>query len=428
MIAVEEISKSYRIGLKSKDSLWENTAARLSSLAKLKLPATSNYEEFWALKDVSFNISEGEVVGIIGKNGAGKSTLLKILSRITPPTSGRIRLQGRLASLLEVGTGFHPDLTGRENIFLNGAILGMSNSYMRRVFDEIVDFSEIEKFIDTPVKHYSSGMYVRLAFAVAAYMDPEILVIDEVLAVGDIGFQNKCLGKIGEVGESGKTVLFVSHNLALVKHLCQRAILLESGQLTSDGPASEVIARYRQNVEASMDLILAYHVDQDRLDNRRNDQPAFVSQIEILDNDFTPAVTIRTGDRIIIRIYYHSEMKYRAPAFRVRINTWTKDELIRLSTTPISGFDVEDIQGDGYIDLTIDSLPLTGGEYFIDIGIARENVEWIVDYEDIVSFRVTPSDVYGSGMALENSRGYFVVSHSWSMQHTNPEGQKIERG
>jgi lipopolysaccharide transport system ATP-binding protein len=198
-------------------------------------------EEFWALKDVSFEVKRGEVVGIIGRNGAGKSTLLKILSRITEPTEGEVTIEGRVASLLEVGTGFHPELTGRENIYLNGAILGMSRAEIRRKFDEIVNFAEIDKFLDTPVKRYSSGMYVRLAFAVAAHLEPEILVVDEVLAVGDLEFQKKCLGKMSDVANSGRTILFVSHNMGSIASLCQTAIHLQNGRIVSTGPTSDVI-------------------------------------------------------------------------------------------------------------------------------------------------------------------------------------------
>ena len=202
------------------------------------------FEEFWALRDVSFDVQAGDVVGVIGRNGAGKSTLLKVLSRITDPSKGRVTLRGRVASLLEVGTGFHPELSGRENIFLNGAILGMTRSEVRRKFDEIVDFAEIERFLDTPVKRYSSGMYVRLAFAVAAHLEPEILVVDEVLAVGDAAFQKKCLGKMDEVSKGGRTVLFVSHNMGVVQQLCKSAIYLEQGKVRSIGPVSETLKLY----------------------------------------------------------------------------------------------------------------------------------------------------------------------------------------
>ncbi|HOI95223.1 MAG TPA: ABC transporter ATP-binding protein [Syntrophobacter fumaroxidans] len=204
----------------------------------------SSSEDFWALEDVCFEVRRGDVVGIIGRNGAGKSTLLKILSRITEPTAGRVRLRGRVGSLLEVGTGFHPELSGRENIFMNGAILGMTRAEITRKFDEIVAFAEIEKFLDTPVKRYSSGMYVRLAFAVAAHLDPEILLVDEVLAVGDVQFQQKCLGKMSEVSRGGRTVLFVSHNMAAVNALCARGILLSRGRVAEDGPVSGVVAAY----------------------------------------------------------------------------------------------------------------------------------------------------------------------------------------
>ncbi len=208
-------------------------------------PAANTREEFWALRDLSFEIKSGEVVGIIGRNGAGKSTLLKILSRITEPTTGRVEIDGRVASLLEVGTGFHPELTGRENVFLNGAVLGMNRVEIRRKFDEIVAFAEVEKFLDTPVKRYSSGMYVRLAFAVAAHLEPEILIVDEVLAVGDARFQKKCLGKLHDVAsQDGRTVLFVSHNLGVVANLCSRVFLLRDGQLAAEGPAADVISNY----------------------------------------------------------------------------------------------------------------------------------------------------------------------------------------
>ncbi len=243
IIEVENLSKRYRLGVVGATTLSEDLR-RLGRKLRGEQPAP-DLNEFWALRDVSFNVQPGEVVGIIGRNGAGKSTLLKILSRVTEPTSGRVRLRGRVASLLEVGTGFHPDLTGRENVFLNGAILGMKRAEIAVKFDEIVAFAEVEKFIDTPVKHYSSGMRVRLAFAVAAHLDPEILIIDEVLAVGDNRFQDKCLGKIQSIaGQQGRTVLFVSHNMEAVDKLTQRCVYLRDGLVESDGPTLDVVARY----------------------------------------------------------------------------------------------------------------------------------------------------------------------------------------
>jgi lipopolysaccharide transport system ATP-binding protein len=240
-ISVRGLSKSYTIAHNQQRA----TTLAEALMRKLRHPFRSvDRETFWALKDVSFDVKKGEVVGIIGRNGAGKSTLLKVLSRITEPTTGEIDLYGRVGSLLEVGTGFHPELTGRENIYLNGGILGMSRGEIKKQFDAIVDFAEVEKFLDTPVKRYSSGMYVRLAFAVAAHLNPEILIVDEVLAVGDQAFQQKCLGKMKDVAQSGRTVLFVSHNMAAVAELCTRGIFLQKGQLREDSVAAEVVRHY----------------------------------------------------------------------------------------------------------------------------------------------------------------------------------------
>lgn len=240
-ISVRDLSKSYTI---AHDAVKHSTASEALIHSVKNLRKRSTKETFWALRDVSFDIKKGDVVGIIGRNGAGKSTLLKILSQITEPTKGEIRLYGRVGSLLEVGTGFHPELTGRENIFLNGAILGMNKSEIARQFDAIVDFAEVEKFLDTPVKRYSSGMYVRLAFAVAAHLNPEILIVDEVLAVGDANFQKKCLGKMEEIGDSGRTVIFVSHNMSTVLRLCKTVILMNRGQVLKMGTGKEITSDY----------------------------------------------------------------------------------------------------------------------------------------------------------------------------------------
>jgi lipopolysaccharide transport system ATP-binding protein len=279
VISIENLGKKYRINhqverqryVALRDIITEkarglfqtfagrskNQKAAPNSLSAALPSSRSSVEDFWALRDVSFEVKQGEVVGIMGQNGAGKSTLLKILSRITEPTDGRVRLRGRVASLLEVGTGFHPELTGRENIFLNGAILGMHREEIKRKFDEIVAFAEVEKFLDTPVKRYSSGMYVRLAFAVAAHLEPEILIVDEVLAVGDASFQKKCLGKMESVAaQEGRTVLFVSHNVGAVRQLCSRALLLGEGRVKASGPADEVIRYYTSTISNSDDTNL----------------------------------------------------------------------------------------------------------------------------------------------------------------------------
>jgi lipopolysaccharide transport system ATP-binding protein len=260
IISVERVSKRYLIGHQLVDTTLRDRFSRgLRSATGWLRPGnrsvTRSTEEFWALRDVSFEVPRGQVLGIVGRNGAGKSTLLKILSRITDPTSGKIRMRGRVASLLEVGTGFHPELTGRENVFLNGAILGMSRAEIFRKFDEIVAFSEVERFLDTPVKHYSSGMYVRLAFAIAAHLEPDILIVDEVLAVGDAQFQKKCLNKVGEVTRDGdRTVLFVSHNSAALQSICNQGIWLSQGQLTFQGPINECLAAYLRTGSQSADF------------------------------------------------------------------------------------------------------------------------------------------------------------------------------
>ncbi|PKN92361.1 MAG: ABC transporter ATP-binding protein [Chloroflexi bacterium HGW-Chloroflexi-6] len=267
VIAVEHLSKSYRLGQIGTGTFtddlkvwWAKMRGRSNPLLKIGEKDHGNHdgEELWALRDVSFTVEQGEVLGIIGRNGAGKSTLLKILSRVTAPTSGKIKVKGRIASLLEVGTGFHPELTGRENIYLNGAILGMTKQEVTRKFDEIVDFSGVEKFIDTPVKRYSSGMYVRLAFAVAAHLEPEILVVDEVLAVGDAEFQKKCLGKMRDVANEGRTVLFVSHNMAAITQLCSSSVCLSNGIISDFGISSDVIERY---LSGPKNLFTDVHLD-----------------------------------------------------------------------------------------------------------------------------------------------------------------------
>ena len=313
VITVEDLGKRYRIKHQAerqryatlRDVLADKTkgvARRLWSLAR---PSTLNsqlstghkVEDFWALKDVSFEVKQGETLGIIGRNGAGKSTLLKILSRITEPTEGRVRIKGRIASLLEVGTGFHPELTGRENIFLNGAILGMTRVEIKKKFDEIVAFSEVDKFLDTPVKRYSSGMYVRLAFAVAAHLEPEILIVDEVLAVGDAQFQSKCLGKMGEVARGGRAVLFVSHNMSAIARLCHRAALLEKGRLTRDGAVAPIVQTYLSSSASATKTDVDLADFQPRFGNRN----ARILRARVVDANKQTCGTFTVGDCIIVQ-------------------------------------------------------------------------------------------------------------------------------
>ncbi|MGH9942026.1 MAG: ABC transporter ATP-binding protein [Pyrinomonadaceae bacterium] len=306
IITVENLSKCYQLGRREASYLTLREALSGAARAPFNLLRRRNSRpasrEHWALKDVSFEVGHGDVVGIIGRNGAGKSTLLKILSRITEPSRGRVRLYGRVGSLLEVGTGFHPELSGRDNIYLNGAILGMSRVEIARQFDEIVAFAEVEPFIDTPVKRYSSGMYLRLAFAVAAHLNPEILIIDEVLAVGDMQFQKKCLGKMSEVSQQGRTVLFVSHNMDAVRKLCNRAILLDGGEINAAGETSLVLKKY---IETGLATASTYTIPPP-LDEGA---PAYAYQLEVEDGAGRPGVAIPVGRPWQVRVHFKVEQR-----------------------------------------------------------------------------------------------------------------------
>lgn len=303
VIQVDNVSKHYRLGEFSSSSLSKNiirsTKKVFKSLDDNEQDLYSEDEnDVWSLRDVSFDVQQGDTLGLIGRNGAGKSTLLKILSRITTPTIGEVKLRGRVASLLEVGTGFHPDLTGRDNIFLNGAILGMRKKEIQRKFDEIVEFSGVEKYIDTPVKRYSSGMYVRLAFSVAAHLETDILIVDEVLAVGDAEFQKKCIGKMNEVSVTGgKTILFVSHNIQAIKQLCRSALLLEQGKLITIGQTSEVVDKYLK-VENSTDFSVNFK------DGERGNSFFYINQVSILDANKSEATTYEISKKYFIEIKY----------------------------------------------------------------------------------------------------------------------------
>ena len=370
--------------------------------------STSAAEEFWALKDIDFEIKQGDKVGIIGSNGAGKSTLLKILSRITAPTTGKVGVNGRIASLLEVGTGFHPELTGRENIFLNGAILGMSKRDIQSRFDEIVAFSEIERFLDTPVKRYSSGMYVRLAFSVAAHLEPDIFIVDEVLAVGDLAFQKKCLGKMDDVGNSGRTLLFVSHNNSAIKSLCSRGIYLEGGMIAADGEVTDVIESYLSNT---------YHgeyeslVDLERL--KECDAAGFKIDSIKVRNLSRPDRQLCSGDDIQFSVKYEFTGTNPSPALIFSIKNSHGVEVCRFSNSPISGVALE-LKARGVIELTIPSLALTKGIYYVDVGYAHESVEHYFTVEALLRLDIGGADVYGSGFELDESRGLVWMAHNWN--------------
>src|SRR5713101_1866126 len=344
-IRVEHLSKQYLLGKASQQTMLRERLANFLRNPFAKETAVT--DTLWALRDVSFGIKEGEVVGIIGRNGAGKSTLLKILSKITYPTTGRVKVRGRVASLLEVGTGFHEELTGRENIYLNGSILGMRKRQVDERFDAIVAFSGVEQFIDTQIKRYSSGMRLRLGFAVAAHLEPDVLIVDEVLAVGDAGFQKKCLDAMEGLRSGGRTVLFVSHNLAAVENLCSRGIWLDGGKVHKDGGAKEVILAYMASFAGSPTAESTL-VDSE---NRLGSGEIRYTRVEYMGPDRTPCTMTRSGDKLVIRFHYHAEKTIRYPSFGFRIFT-NMGTLITESGNVIHGVDVPRVEpGDGYIEV-----------------------------------------------------------------------------
>lgn len=385
VIDVKNLSKKYVIGHQKRErytalrDVIAEKAKRITSKLRHPFSAKKNdstEEEFWALKDVNFEIKQGDRVGIIGRNGAGKSTLLKILSRITEPTSGRIAIKGRVVSLLEVGTGFHPELTGRENIFLNGAILGMSKLEIKRKFDEIVDFSEVEKFLDTPVKRYSSGMYVRLAFAVAAHLEPEILILDEVLAVGDAAFQKKCFGRMEEVGKEGRTILFVSHNMGAVTQLCNSVIYLRDGQIIEQSKDLTATIKRYQSVEVNEQQIRWIAKD----NSYQNDWFAPTSFYLCNQNgNLLESNSIGVNERINICIEGVCEKVDSATQVGVSVYSADGSQLFWTFTTDNEASWLEIQKGHNRLVVTFPEFLLNEGSYQIELGVALYHRQWICE-------------------------------------------------
>lgn len=400
-LSVRGVSKAYRLGTESATTIRE-ALLRTVSGRRDEDPQT-----LWALRDVSLEVARGETVGIIGRNGAGKSTLLKLISRITWPTHGEIHLYGRIGSLLEVGTGFHPELTGRENIFLNGTILGMRRHEIRRRFDEIVAFAEIERFLDTPVKRYSSGMYIRLAFAVAAHLDPEILVVDEVLAVGDASFQRKCLGKMGEVArEQGRAVLFVSHNMVAITALCSRAVLLENGSVTQDGAAPAVVQRYLNSLERVTTVPMA-----DRRDRRGSGALRF--ETFAARNASLGGGLIRSGDDVVFEIAYRSDRPtLRNVHVDIVIHGPFDEQLAQLSNTSQRGV-FEEAPGTGTFRCRVPRFPFEAGAYRVTVysEVDGDVADWVIHAATI---DVEPGNFFGTGRTNFEGQGHFLVAHEWT--------------
>lgn len=391
-IKVNHLSKRYRIGQRApyntfRDAIISATKAP-SRLFKNSRKVCDSSEYFYALKDVSFEVLRGEVVGIIGRNGAGKSTLLKILSRITTPTEGSVELYGRVGSLLEVGTGFHSELTGRENIYLSGSILGMRKREIDDKFDEIVKFSEIEKFLETPVKRYSSGMYVRLAFAVAAHLDPEILLVDEVLAVGDAAFQRKCLGKMSDVSKEGRTVLFISHNMNAINELCQRAILLDAGKRLLDGSANEIVNAYLSND------IFQTRVDLDNLPHKGPQNYALLKKLVLLNNDRHPTTSFIMKDSFVAQIEVECFKHLRNAEIGLKISS-RYGQAIHYLTSTWEGLYCDLEPGRHIFEVQMPEVLLFPGTYQIGLWVSREG-EWSDDnVQDVTRFEVFKGDVTG---------------------------------
>ncbi len=432
-IRVENLSKQYKLGATiGHDRLKDLLASGLNGLFRRPRSPVSGHsssrspvaglpssEYIWALKDVSFEVRQGETLGIIGANGAGKSTLLKILSRITEPTAGRAEIFGRVGSLLEVGTGFDRELTGRENIYLNGAVLGMRKTEIDRKFDEIVDFSGVEKFIDTPVKRYSSGMYVRLAFAVAAHLEPEILIVDEVLAVGDAAFQKKCLGKMGDVAEEGRTVLFVSHNMGAVRSLCPRALSLEEGRIQLMGATGDVVEAYLISSYSGNPTVISLAGRQDRSGSGNVRVVSF--EARACDNSESPP---RTGAGAEFVIGYTARRQPSLSELGVRIFVRdVRGSTVFVCSTSMNNSQFHRIPPEGRVVCQIHSLPLIAGKYSVDIKLVDD--EGRADHvESAATYDVVDSGDGGFSVYPDPQWGSVMVPHSWVLE-SSADGQTL---
>ena len=421
VISIENLSKYYRLGVIGTGTFsndlkvwWARTRGKPNPLLKIGQEdhASRTGEEIWALRDVSFQVEQGEVLGIIGRNGAGKSTLLKILSRVTAPTSGSVKVKGRIASLLEVGTGFHPELTGRENIFLNGAILGMTKAEVTRRFDEIVEFAEIAKFIDTPVKRYSSGMYVRLAFAVAAHLESEILLVDEVLAVGDAEFQKKCLGKMGYVAtQEGRTVLFVSHNMGSIETLCSTCLMLYRGQNTFLGDTKETVAKYLSTIPERYGTN-DFHTEIRKSDNKLGQ----FHSVSIIDENNQIINAVRLGEELRIRLDFKVFQELRTPGFSVRISNQLGQNLIYWHSGDTYGV-LPTTKYGGSIILHVETLNLLPGLYNISIGLS-DGFQTLDLIENAVTFEITAKAIYPTGKIPDPKRGIIYTLCDWEVNYS----------
>lgn len=414
VIQIKNLSKVYNISHEQKASAGNATLIDvISGIAKKPLELVTGHkvdkEKFWALKDVNFEINQGDVVGIIGRNGSGKSTLLKVLSRIVEPTKGEIRMRGKVASLLEVGTGFHPELTGRENIFFNGAILGMSQKEIKSKFDEIVEFSEVEKFLDTPVKFYSSGMYVRLAFSVAAHLDPDILIVDEVLAVGDAAFQKKCLGKMKDVSSQGRTVLFVSHSISSIKALCNKGVWLDQGEVKEVGEINSVCEAYtRLGVPENIDL-----AKRPRMSHVSGE--AKIVSIKIKDEDGKEESVLNSAKPFILEFQIDSQMDFTREA-NIHCGIMSAGQPLFTLSSEYTGTLFKPRKGINTYRCTVQPSMLAGGEYSINASFLHANSlgSHIDEIVDAINFSVEDLATPAKEEFINQKDAVYFVEHNWS--------------
>src|SRR2546425_835397 len=421
VIEVEGLSKQYQIGSReaSYDTLREALMRAIRAPFQRK-KYKSGGDTIWALYDLSFQAMPGDVIGIIGRNGAGKSTLLKILSRITEPTTGRADLYGRVGSLLEVGTGFHPELTGRENIYLNGGILGMKRAEIARKFNEIVSFAEVERFIDIAVKRYSSGMYLRLGFAVAAFLQSEILLVDEVLAVGDASFQKKCLGKMRDVSASGRTVLIVSHNMTVIEALCNRCLLISQGRLEAEGKPTAITSRYLEAEAAphSASRPLSLH------SGRRTGSAVMMTQVTLFSNGGLPSSCVRMGEHLFVQVEFRTGFKPFSPVLGVVVKNHYGLPIFGVNNRFIPGYGFSRSVDRGAITCHLERLPLMPGTYFLDLYLGDRQQDLDVVYEAI-SFDVLPTDVFGTGQLPPLSAGPIYWPARWMLAADGSAMQRV---
>lgn len=423
VISVSNLGKKYRIGMRDKksDTIMGSVLSGLASpfhnlrnirnLAKLE---GSDESIFWAIKDVNFEVHQGEVLGIIGNNGAGKSTFLKILSQITEPSEGEVVIRGKVSSLLEVGTGFHPELTGRENVYMNGTILGMTKREIDFKFDEIVAFSGVEKHIDTPVKFYSSGMKVRLGFAVAAHLEPDILIIDEVLSVGDAEFQKKCLGKMENVAKQGRTVLFVSHNMSAVSNICSKVVLLRGGKIKLEGNTDFVIKEYLN------DSSVAASTDISSREDRGGNQKVIVKNIEFLDiKSRTKIAEVICGEGVAINIHYNATDKYsESRIMELHIGLPVYDDnhkFVTVLNNKIRKETFKNIPREGIVCCEIPKLPLMFGKFYIDVLMAVDG-NMSDSIQNAMELNVLEGDYYKSGFPNAQNRQGIYIEHEWKLK------------